>query len=123
MKVTFKESTHPMGECIEGVEGELSIGMTLSFTFNPMKKETVLDDEGRVIEPGEYYDFELRRGVWNTSKLKSITYEEISRGCFIITVNTRNSTYIFQSGKVSDEKPLTDDEILNMQLALGMYLI
>ena len=97
--------------------------MTLSFTFNPMKKETVIDDEGKIIEPGEYYDFDLRRGVWNTSQLQSITYEEISRGCFIITAKTRNSTYIFQHGEESDKKLLTDDEILNKQLAFGMHLM
>lgn len=124
MKVKFLSTTHSIGEYLpEGLDVDLHIGMRAEFTFNPMKKETIVDDEGRIIEPGEYYNFELRRGVWRTSQIESIKYDEVGRGYFIITIETRNSTYVFSVGEYTEEKPLTKDEILSAQIALGMHLI
>jgi hypothetical protein len=123
MKVTLIDSTHPLGKVLIGVEVDLTIGTRLEFDFNPMKVEIVLDDEGRVKVPGEYYAFELRHGSYRTSTLKSIEYKEVSRGYYEITCETRNSTYVFSQGEKSDKEPMTDDEILNMQIALGMHLI
>jgi hypothetical protein len=122
MEVKLIGSTHPLGEALVGVDVDLTIGMRLEFTFNPWKVEPESDEEGYVITNGEYYDFELRRGIYSTSQLKSIEFKEVSRNYFEITCKTRNSEYVFSKGEKSDEKPLSDDEILNMQLALGMHL-
>jgi hypothetical protein len=123
MKVKLISSTHPLGEALVGVDVDLKIGMRLEFIFNPWKVEPESDEEGYIITNGEYYAFELRHGTYSTSQLKSIEYKEVSRDYFEITCKTRNSEYVFSKGKKSDEKPLSDDEILNTQLALGMHLI
>jgi hypothetical protein len=123
MKVKLISSTHPLGEELVGIEVDLTIGMRLDFTFNPWKVEPENDENGYVINPGEYYDFELRRGIYSTSQLKSIEYKEVSRGYYEIICKTRNSEYVFSQGEKSNFEPLTDDERLSMQLALGMHLI
>lgn len=101
MKVKFLSTTNDLAECIVDQEVELHFEHTASFTFNP-----------------EGLEFEYRKGRWRTSQIQNINFNEISRDCYIITITTRNSEYVFQKGTLSDKKPYTDDEILGFQMAM-----
>jgi len=100
MKVKFISTTNNLAECIVGQEVELHFEHTAGFTFNP-----------------EGLGFEYRKGEWRTSQIQNINFNETSRDCYIVTITTRNSEYVFQKGIPSDKKPLTDDEILGFQMA------
>jgi len=105
MKVKMLSTSNKVLEELIGKEMELRIDTIASYTFDP-----------------KGCSFDFRRGNCTTSQIKSIVYDEVSMGCTNIIIKTRNSEYIFQHGEPSNKKPLTDEEILNYQLALGMYL-
>ena len=77
-----------MEEFVTLKEVKLHFEHTASFTFNP-----------------EGLGFEYRKGTWNTSFIENINFKETSRFCWIITIKTRNSEYIFQKGEKSDKNP------------------
>ena len=110
MKVKLLSTTNYYAEELENIIGDLSIGLTFSFNFN--------NDENGNWTPS----FDLRRGIWKSSFINSIEYKEVTRNYFEITIKTKNSTYVFSTGEKSDKEPLTDKEILDMQIALGMHL-
>jgi len=105
MKVKFLSTTNNLAECIVGQEVELRYNDIAYFTFDP----ELIPVENR---------FDYRRGEWRTSRLLNINFKETSRFCYIITVSTRNSEYVFQKGEPSDDEPLTDDEIMGIQMAM-----
>lgn len=100
MKVTFKATSNTMMQELIGKEGELGYSMTARFSF-------AADD----------VSFEFRHGYFTTSQIANIRIEEVSRFCFLITIETNNSTYIFQQGELSDTKPFTKEEKLGIALA------
>lgn len=106
MKVKFISSTNSASafEELQGKDGELSYSMTARFTF----------DNSDV-------SFDLRHGYFSTSYIKNIKIEEISFNCFLITIDTNNSQYVFQNGEFSDRKPFTNKEKLDISLAFGLF--
>ena len=103
MKVTFKSSTNKAFEELIGKEMELTIDLCAHYTFDP-----------------EGCSFDFRHGTGRTSIITSYTSEEISMGCFEITINTYNSTYVFHNGEYDENKPaLTKEE----KQAISMSLI
>jgi len=105
MKVKFLSTTNDLAECMVGQEVELRYNVIAYFTFDP-----------ELIPVGERFDY--RRGEWRTALLTNINFKETSRYCYIITVSTMNSEYVFQKGKPSEDKPYTKEEILGFQMAM-----
>lgn len=104
MKVVFKETSNESFKCLKGYEGELSIGLTIFFHF----------------EPDENTPFDFRRGDFRSSVINSYVSKEISRGCYELTFQTNNSEYIFVYGTYDEtKKPYTDEE----RMAIGMSMI
>lgn len=106
MKVEFISTTNSLFEELIGKECELSIGLTANYKFDP-----------------EGCSFDFRHGYGRTSRIKQINYNEVSLNCYDIEIITNNSTYVFRHGTKTDKKPLTEEEKLNLQLALGAGLI
>jgi hypothetical protein len=104
MRVRFKSTTNRAFDELKGIDGELHIGLKFSFDFN----DTTVKD----FMPS----FDLRHGTMSSSTIKSITYNETARFFYEITIETRNTTYMFTSGTPSEQKPLTDKEILSLQM-------
>lgn len=105
MKVKFVSTSNNLAQLIVGQTVKLSYDDVAYFSFDP-----------ELIEIGKRFDY--RRGEWRTSLLTNIKFEETSRFCYIITVSTRNSEYVFQKGEKTDESPLTEKEILALQMAV-----
>lgn len=94
MKCKFISSTNTYAQELIGKEVNLSYGMQCYFTFDTSD-----------------VSFDFRHGEFSTSLIRNINIEEISLACYKITIDTRNSQYVFQKGELSDKKPLTKDEI------------
>ncbi len=109
-EVTLISSSNGNFKKLEGIIGKLSYGMNLEFDFNN-------DLNGDFVPP-----FDLRKGFFTSSLITNISIVEKSRNYFLITISTKNSEYIFGNGIESDLKPYTDKEVLDLQLATGMYL-
>lgn len=99
MKTILQSTTNKLAKCIVGRECDLSYSMNIFFTYNP-----------------EDLDFDYRKGEWRSSIIQNIKIEEISFGCFDITITTRSSEYVFRKGEFSDKPPLTDEERLAIQM-------
>ena len=104
MKVKFLSTTNKAFDELIGKEMELSIGIVAHYTFD-----------------SNDCSFDFRHGRGRTSAINEIKYNETSLGCTEIVIITNNSTYIFQHGTPSDQKPWTKEEklILSMQM-MGM---
>ena len=101
MKVKFLSTTNSAFDELIGKEMELSIGMVAHYTFDA-------DD----------CSFDFRHGRGRTSAIREIQYNEISMGCTNISIITNNSTYIFQHGEPSDQKPWTKEEKLILSMSM-----
>jgi hypothetical protein len=104
MTAKFISTTNHLFEELVGKEVELSYGMTAKYTFDTSD-----------------VSFEFRKGYATTSQIKNININETSRFCYLITIDTANSTYVFQVGEESDKKPYTDKEKIMNQLAFGIF--
>jgi hypothetical protein len=104
MKVTLISSTNELFRPIEKLTMNITIGLTVIMDFKEYTNNELK------------YGFE--KGVARTSHIKEIKYNEISRNCYDITVKTLNSTYVFRKGKLSNNPPLTKEEIEQIQMAL-----
>ena len=107
MKAKLIKCSNPAMEEVLGRSGNLSLGLTVHFDFR---------------EDSEGVSFDFRRGELSTSIVRSIDIDEVSSGCYEITITTRNSIYVFQVGELSSKKPMTNEEILDAQLRMGMHL-
>jgi hypothetical protein len=107
MRVKFLSSTNKGYQALNDVEMDITIDTVVYMKFNPM--DISADDV-----------FEFRHGTTRTSLIKQINYEEVSMGCYEITVKTNNSVYVFQKGKKTDKKPfdLEEKQILAMSMMI-----
>ncbi len=109
MQVTFIDTTNTAFKELKGAKGKLSLDFNFSFNFS----------EDTDFQPS----FDFRHGYMTSSPIESYTCTEITRNYFEIVINTKNTTYTFTKGEKSDKEPLTKEQILAMQLSLGMDLI
>jgi len=105
MKVEFKNTTNKLFKELEGIKGTLVFGLQFRFDFTP----------------NENTSFELRKGIMSSSTIKEYKTNEISMGCYEISIKTHNSEYEFIYGTYNKETPtLTQEEkdniILNSML-------
>ena len=105
MKVKFVSTTNEMAEPIVGKECELDYLTKAHFEYDPTG-----------------LGFDYRKGEWHTSLIENINIREETLNYYIITIDTRNSQYIFSKGEISEKRPLTKEEIIEQQIAFGMHL-
>lgn len=103
MKVTLIDTSNTDGKILIGKDGMLSVGLTASFSFNS-------DD----------MPFELRHGYWTTSWIEKMEITKPSLGCSDILITTRNSTYLFRHGKLTD-KPMPSREEIDAVLFSTLF--
>lgn len=102
MKVVLKSTTNEHFKFLEGKEGDINIGLVLSFNF----------------EPDENTPFEMRRGDFRSSIILAYTNTELSQGCYEFKFTTKNSEYIFVYGVYNKNKPpFTKEEEMELALA------
>jgi hypothetical protein len=104
MKVKFISCTNQSFQELLGKEVDLTYSMTASMTFDTSD-----------------VSFDFRHGYASTSRIKNINIEETSRFCYLITITTDNSVYVFQNGEESDKLPHTKKEIFALQIAFGIF--
>jgi len=99
MKMTLISSTNYIFKQLEDFE--------MNVYFTTIVNITDIEEHETIKFP-----FDFRHGTAKTSLIRSINIEEISLDCFIITVKTRNSVYVFRQG-VPSNKPAFTNELDN----------
>jgi len=108
MKCKFISSTNSAFEELINKEVDLYYSLVASFTFDTSD-----------------VSFDFRHGTARTSIITNIKIEENYRFCYLITITTSNSTYVFQEGSAENlEKklePFSKEQKLGLALAFGVF--
>jgi hypothetical protein len=116
MKVKFVSTTNEAMKPLYEYEGDLYIGMQAQFDFKLSEEE----DRYAIEYPFWRKGIPGSLGRFTTSMIEKIKYIEISRNCWVIKIQTYNSTYVFQKGEKSKSKPIGKRS--RQSIAMGMFL-
>ena len=105
MNVKMISTTNSAFDELIGKKGTLKIDRTFNFNFS---------------EDMEGVSFDFRRGYMTSSAIETFTQVEVSMSCYELTINTSNSTYVFRDGELTDEKPYTKEQKLDIMMMYGL---